>query len=439
MTAKRIALLSCGRAKETSARRARDLYVGPVFKKSLEYASAIADEVLILSAKHGLVRLDQVIEPYDLKLTDMDKIARRAWGERVATSLRDHVERDGGEEPCIVIVAGEDYADVLIEPIVRLGWSRPEEPLRGTGRFGHRMQWMNRELARMRGEPSTPRVATPSGDLPSILVSYRSSVTITPEEKPSVLVSYAYAKPWAKVRHLEHWREVVLDSGAFSVAKTGETIDVRAFGEWALEQKAADPRVTEVFTLDVIGGSWRESLRNTETLWKMGVEAIPVFHVGEPTDVLIALARDYPKIALGGAVGYRKRMAWAAVCFRHIWPKKVHGLGFGETSLTEIPFHTIDNSSWDFAPRQFGVYPSMRRRGSSPSAKTKREGTLPTKSTNRLNLRCEIDFFLDEEARMRRWWAGRLPEDFGIAPSIRLALTCEPHQIASFTPPKGTP
>jgi hypothetical protein len=249
------------------------------------------------------------------------------------------------------------------------------------------------------------------------------------ESLPSVLVSFAYAKPWAKVSHLPLWREVVLDSGAFTVHKTGGKIDLLEFAEWAEQEKARDPRVTEVFTLDVIGGSWRESLKNTEDLWKLGVQAVPVFHVGEPTDVLVSLARDYPKVALGGAVGYRRRMEWAAVCFRKVWPKKLHGLGFGETALTgpgALPFHTIDNSSWDFAPRQFGNYHSLK-------------GSLPTRSSSKLNLRCEIDFYLDEEERARRYWAGRLPGDFGAAPSIRLALTGEQSQIKSFYPPSKEP
>jgi hypothetical protein len=247
---------------------------------------------------------------------------------------------------------------------------------------------------------------------------------IAPETKPSVLVSFAYRKAWAKICHLDLWREVVLDSGAFTAHKSGERIDVFELAEWIKSERARDPRVTEAFTLDVIGGSWRESLANTEKLRELGIEdVIPVFHVGEPTDVLLALARDYPKVALGGAVGYRKRVEWAALCFRHVWPKPLHGLGFGETSLDRLPFHTIDNSSWDFAPRQFGNYHSLRTQ-------------LPTKSTGSLNLRCEIDFYLAEEARWRRWWKGRIPESYGNAPSIRLALTGEQSQIKSFYPPQ---
>lgn len=243
---------------------------------------------------------------------------------------------------------------------------------------------------------------------------------------PSILVSYAYRNGWAgrDVTTTPPWREVVLDSGAFTAHSSGKTVDLVAFGDWALEQKR-DPMVTEVFTLDVIGGDWRESLRNTEALWKRGIEAIPVFHVGEPTDVLKQLCRDYPKVALGGAVGYRKRMEWAAICFRQVWPKKLHGLGFGETALWKLPFHTIDNSSWAFGPSKYGDFHSINSkqiRGSRVSSGTH-------------NVRCEVDFYMAEERRLASFWGGRLP--WPETPAIRLATTCDKWQLLALNTPEG--
>jgi hypothetical protein len=246
---------------------------------------------------------------------------------------------------------------------------------------------------------------------------------IAVETKPSVLVSFAYARAWSKVCDRDLWREVVLDSGAFTAHRTGETIDVDAFGDWVISERARDPRVTEAFTLDVIG-DWRASLKNTERLWSRGVEVIPVYHVGEPHDLLVKLARDYPKVSLGGAVGYRRKMEWAALCFRAVWPKKIHGLGFGESAVRRLPFHTVDASNWDSGPGAFGNFSSFGAK-------------LPTRSTNALrsSLRCEVDFYLDEEARARRFYDGRLPSDFGVAPSIRLALyPSDLRQLKSLAP-----
>lgn len=44
-----------------------DLYTGSLFRAGLRWALSVAheDQVLILSAKHGLVRLRTVLEPYE--------------------------------------------------------------------------------------------------------------------------------------------------------------------------------------------------------------------------------------------------------------------------------------------------------------------------------------------------------------------------------------
>jgi cytoplasmic iron level regulating protein YaaA (DUF328/UPF0246 family) len=47
-----------------------------MFRDALKTARMMTtdDHIRILSAKHGLVRLDHVIEPYDLKMTDKDSV-----------------------------------------------------------------------------------------------------------------------------------------------------------------------------------------------------------------------------------------------------------------------------------------------------------------------------------------------------------------------------
>lgn len=235
-----------------------------------------------------------------------------------------------------------------------------------------------------------------------------SAADIQPERLPSVLVSFAYRRSWEKRSSQVAWREVVLDSGAFTVHHAGGTVDLVEFAEWALEQRATNPLVTEVFTLDVIG-DWRASLKNTEELVKRGLPVIPVYHVGEPTDVLKALARDYDKIALGGAVGYHHKMEWAALCFREVWPKKIHGLGFGSKSVFKLPFHTVDHSAL------VEVFRSARY-GSL--------GHLPIYgSRHKHSVAVEVQHLLDTEARARRFWSGRLPPELGDVPSVRLAAS----------------
>ena len=155
-----------------------------------------------------------------------------------------------------------------------------------------------------------------------------------------------------------------------------------------------------MFALDVIG-DWRASIRNTERSWIRGVPAIPTFHVGSPEDALRIIARDYPKIALGGAVGYRDRLAWAKRCFARVWPKAIHGFGFGhENVVMALPWHSVDSSSW-LAPIRYGQWPSFSN--SNLGIRGMRVRTI--------GLRVELErSYLDLEQRAKARWSRALSE-----------------------------
>lgn len=65
-------VIPCGGAKLDSAAPAAELYTGSAFRGALAAALAEVDgdrsRVLILSALHGLVNLDTVLAPYDVKM-----------------------------------------------------------------------------------------------------------------------------------------------------------------------------------------------------------------------------------------------------------------------------------------------------------------------------------------------------------------------------------
>lgn len=197
-----------------------------------------------------------------------------------------------------------------------------------------------------------------------------------------------------KRRYIRSW---VLDSGAFSVWTKGRTIDLTKYIEDCKQLKAADPMLTEIFALDVIG-DWRASLKNYEAMWKAGVEAIPTYHVGEPADVLLGLARDYPKIALGGAVGYAGKLGWAQQCFARVWPKKMHGLGFGSyRQVMSLPWHSVDSSNYSTASR-FGKWMSF-----GPG----HQGTHLSVRGHR-DMSGELNYYIDLEKEMQQRWADEM-------------------------------
>lgn len=64
-------VIPCGAGKADTARAARDLYTGSMFSHTLAAAEALAepgDRILVLSARYGLVDLDEVLEPYEQRM-----------------------------------------------------------------------------------------------------------------------------------------------------------------------------------------------------------------------------------------------------------------------------------------------------------------------------------------------------------------------------------
>jgi hypothetical protein len=243
---------------------------------------------------------------------------------------------------------------------------------------------------------------------PKALVSGLSE----PNDKPALLVSYYYLQPFLKAKASYHFRDWVLDSGAFSAHNSGAEIKLQDFIDVAKRLKETDPQLTEVFALDVIG-DWKASLKNCEEMWRQGVEAIPCYHVGEPEHVLKTIAREYPKIAFGGAVGIRgdRKTRWAEQAMARVWPKKVHGFGYGsERAILTVPFHSVDATNWEAGPCRFGSYKSFGG------------AQLSVRGSNH-NLRPEVEWHLDLERRARKRWHREMAQlDDTAAPSVRLAV-----------------
>lgn len=65
-----VGIIPCSAAKTNAPAAARNLYSSSYFRMALAAALAQTDRVLILSALHGLVELDTIIDPYDLKMGD---------------------------------------------------------------------------------------------------------------------------------------------------------------------------------------------------------------------------------------------------------------------------------------------------------------------------------------------------------------------------------
>lgn len=225
---------------------------------------------------------------------------------------------------------------------------------------------------------------------------------------PALLVSYVYLAPFLKNQHRYCYRDWVLDSGAFSAHASGEPVDLLAYIEKCKELMATDPTLTEIFALDVIG-DWRASAKNTERMWVEGIPAIPCYHINEPEDVLKGLAKDYPKIALGGVAKSKGgiKMKFAEQCFARVWPKRIHGFGFGtESHIMSLPWHSVDATNWELGPCKFGRW--------------QRYGNMSVRGSQQ-NLRSEVEHYLAIERRARQKWKKEMALLESLGPTVRLA------------------
>jgi cytoplasmic iron level regulating protein YaaA (DUF328/UPF0246 family) len=127
---KPVILIGCGKTKLPSRALGRMLYTGNLFRAAKAYAQTHGSAWYILSAKYGLVHPDDVLDPYDLVLTDLDRADRELWGKFVQKQLK----KAGVWGLPIVFLAGSEYARAVSgAPDVTM-------PLEGLG-IGERLRW----------------------------------------------------------------------------------------------------------------------------------------------------------------------------------------------------------------------------------------------------------------------------------------------------------
>ncbi|MDO8789920.1 MAG: hypothetical protein Q7J42_17730 [Sulfuritalea sp.] len=132
---KTIVLISCVSKKLAHAARARDIYVSPLFRLNLAYAESLKpDAIYVLSAKHGLLALEDQIEPYELTLNTMGIGQIRAWASGVVSQLAAvaDLKRDR-----FVFLAGDKYRKFLVPHMVH-----SEVPMQGLT-IGRQLQFLS--------------------------------------------------------------------------------------------------------------------------------------------------------------------------------------------------------------------------------------------------------------------------------------------------------
>ncbi len=135
---KRIVLLSCVSLKRSYKTQAKDLYISPLFLKSLEYARQMnPDAIYVLSAKYGLLDLNTEVEPYNVTLLNMPASEVRTWAKKVVNQLTacSDLQKDH-----FILLAGLKYRKYLIPYL-----SSYEIPLEGMP-IGKQLQFLTEKV-----------------------------------------------------------------------------------------------------------------------------------------------------------------------------------------------------------------------------------------------------------------------------------------------------
>ena len=134
-------VIGCGKDKLDVPAKARELYVGSLFRQARRYAEATGEPWAILSAKHGIVCPDDVIEPYDVTLDGLDFSELAKWAGRAAGLFCRRMRPVQGD--VVRVLAGVRYAHPFLTELAERG-VQGYQPLVGLG-VGRRLGWLRRE------------------------------------------------------------------------------------------------------------------------------------------------------------------------------------------------------------------------------------------------------------------------------------------------------
>ena len=143
---KKIVLISCSSKKVSLKKgqkiKAINLYDSALFKKAWEYAQLLKpDRVYILSAKHGLVKPDDLLATYNKSLNNASAEERKNWSAGILQSLKKEgidLNKDN-----IIILAGENYWKYLAPHLGNKSLPYRENNCKG---IGYILKFLNDEI-----------------------------------------------------------------------------------------------------------------------------------------------------------------------------------------------------------------------------------------------------------------------------------------------------
>ena len=130
-----LVIISCGKAKDKRPQPAAQLYTSAYFKVMLKFALCMTtpENIRILSAKYGLLKLNQVVEPYELRVGEPNTIT--------LNTVKDQARDQGLLNEQVYAVCGSDYARIILSV-----WSNAIWVLKDKGTIDKQQKWMYQQM-----------------------------------------------------------------------------------------------------------------------------------------------------------------------------------------------------------------------------------------------------------------------------------------------------
>ena len=161
----RVGLVGCVKRKLGHAAPAAELHVSPLFVGRRSFVECSCGRWLVLSALHGVVRPETVLEPYDVTLNNASRAERRLWAAKVLRQLDEELGSCAGL--IFEIHAGANYTDFGLVSGLRSRGATIEQPVAGLR--------MGEQLAFYAGAgvvtPGAPAVEKSASSAPVVVAS----------------------------------------------------------------------------------------------------------------------------------------------------------------------------------------------------------------------------------------------------------------------------
>ena len=170
-----------------------------------------------------------------------------------------------------------------------------------------------------------------------------------------VLVSYASLQGKGDDQIRIPFEDVMLDSGAFSAETKVAKVSIEAYSFWLETNLSQHPEIKTYINLDDLS-SFDISIKNLLYMESLGLLPMPVYHYGEPEEILDWMCSKYEYVGLGGmAIGTMPNVSlqtfWEQI--HQKYPNtKFHIFGVGTlTPFFNYQPYSMDSTSWNVGSR----------------------------------------------------------------------------------------